>query len=43
MKRGSYLVNNARGSICDTDAIVEALESGHLAGCASEALLGHSQ
>ena len=28
MKRGAYLVNTARGKICDRDAIVRALESG---------------
>ncbi len=32
MKRGAYLVNTARGKICDRDAIVRALESGQLAG-----------
>ena len=32
MKRGAYIVNTARGKICDKDAIVEALNSGHLAG-----------
>src|SRR4029077_5477024 len=28
MKRGAYLVNTARGKICDRDAVVRALESG---------------
>jgi len=32
MKPGSYLLNNARGSIVDLDAMREAIESGHLAG-----------
>ena len=32
MKKGAYLINTARGGICDKDAIVEALESGQLAG-----------
>jgi formate dehydrogenase len=36
MKRGAYLVNTARGKICDRDAIVRALESGHLAGYAGD-------
>ncbi len=36
MKRGSYIVNTARGKICDTDAIVRALESGQLAGYAGD-------
>src|SRR5260370_1261723 len=37
MKRGSYIVNTARGKICDRDAIVRALESGQLAGYAGDA------
>ena len=36
MKRGSYLVNTARGKICDRDAIALALKSGHLAGYAGD-------
>ncbi len=34
MKRGSYIVNTARGKIFDRDAVVRALESGQLAGYA---------
>ena len=36
MKRGSYIVNTARGKICDREAIARALESGHLAGYAGD-------
>ena len=36
MKRGAYLVNTARGKICDRDAIVLALESGQLSGYAGD-------
>merc|ERR550539_2180104 len=36
MKPGSYIVNTARGKICDRDAIVRALESGQLAGYAGD-------
>jgi formate dehydrogenase len=36
MKRGTYLVNTARGKICDRDAIVRGLESGQLAGYAGD-------
>ncbi len=36
MKRGAYLVNTARGKICDREAIVRALESGQLAGYAGD-------
>lgn len=31
-KRGAYLINTARGKLCDRDAIVSALESGQLSG-----------
>jgi len=36
MKRGAYLVNTARGKICDRDAIARALENGQLAGYAGD-------
>lgn len=36
MPRGAYIVNPARGAIADRDAIVRALESGHLAGYAGD-------
>jgi formate dehydrogenase len=35
-KRGTYLINTARGKLCDRDAIVQALESGRLAGYAGD-------
>jgi formate dehydrogenase len=36
MKRGAYLINTARGKICDRDAVVRGLESGRLAGYAGD-------
>ncbi|MDR3477870.1 MAG: NAD-dependent formate dehydrogenase [Gammaproteobacteria bacterium] len=36
MKRGSYIINTARGKICDKDAIVKACESGQLAAYAGD-------
>ncbi|RKR86082.1 formate dehydrogenase [Micromonospora pisi] len=36
MRRGSYLINTARGKIVDRDAVVRALESGQLAGYAGD-------
>jgi formate dehydrogenase len=36
MKRGAYLVNTARGKICDRDAVARACESGQLAGYAGD-------
>jgi formate dehydrogenase len=35
-KRGAYLVNTARGKICDRDAVAQACETGQLAGYAGD-------
>ncbi len=36
MKQGAYLVNTARGKICDRDAVANALRGGQLAGYAGD-------
>ncbi|ADG98342.1 D-isomer specific 2-hydroxyacid dehydrogenase NAD-binding protein [Segniliparus rotundus DSM 44985] len=36
MRRGSYIVNTARGAIMDTGAVVRAIDSGQLAGYAGD-------
>ena len=36
MKKGAYIVNTARGKICDKDAVADALKSGQLAGYAGD-------
>lgn len=34
MKKGAYLLNNARGTVIDIPALITALESGHIGGAA---------
>jgi formate dehydrogenase len=36
MKRGAYLINTARGKICDREAVAAACEAGQLAGYAGD-------
>jgi formate dehydrogenase len=36
MKRGAYVINTARGKLIERDAVVRALESGHIAGYAGD-------
>ena len=36
MKKGAYIINTARGKICNRDAIAKALKSGQLSGYAGD-------
>ncbi|HEY4101541.1 MAG TPA: D-glycerate dehydrogenase [Gemmatimonadales bacterium] len=40
MKRGSFLINTARGDIIDDDALVSALVAGHIAGAGLDVFRG---